>query len=117
MAVFKNDQYEIVYQAFKNLFPDKDCEIWWEEQIRDDVTGNECYGLTDFPQDDDPNRTIRVFVKPSLTVNDSVEILAHELAHVGVGVEHNHDEVWYKAFDDMFDEYNRLIEIHEGNRN
>lgn len=33
---------------------------------------------------------------------------AHELAHVAVGVEHDHDEVWQEAFDKIFEEYNRI---------
>jgi hypothetical protein len=115
MAVFKNDPFEIVYKAFKNLFPDKYCEIWWDDIIQDNE-GEGC-GYTVFPEENNSDETIRVYINTSLSVKDSVEILAHELAHVGVGVEHNHDEVWYKAFDDMFDEYNRLIEIHESNRN
>lgn len=64
------------------------------------------YGLTDFGDDG----TVSVFVKPSLEVADAVEILAHELAHVAVGIEHDHDEVWQEAFNKIFDEYNRIGE-------
>ena len=39
---------------------------------------------------------------------DAVEVLAHELAHVAVGIEHDHDEVWQEAFDKIFEEYNRI---------
>lgn len=62
------------------------------------------YGLTDFADDG----SVAVFVKPSLEVADAVEVLAHELAHVAVGVEHDHDEVWQEAFDKIFEEYNRI---------
>ena len=41
-------------------------------------------------------------------MTDAVEIFAHELAHVAVGVGHAHDAVWEKAFDDIREEYNRI---------
>lgn len=87
-----------------DLYPDKECEIYWEPQIRDEEDGKPVYGLTDFADDG----SVAVFVKPSLEVADAVEILAHELAHVAVGIEHDHDEVWQEAFDKIFEEYNRI---------
>lgn len=86
------------------VYPDKECEIYWEPQIRDEEDGKPVYGLTDFADDG----SVAVFVKPSLEVADAVEVLAHELAHVAVGVEHDHDEVWQEAFDKIFEEYNRI---------
>lgn len=44
----------------------------------------------------------------NLPIGDTVEIFAHELAHAAVGIEHEHDDVWEKAFDDLFDEYCRF---------
>ena len=104
IAPFQNDMFAMVWGAFKKLYPDKDCEIYWEPQIRDEVDGKPVYGLVDFADDG----SVAVFVKPSLEVADAVEILAHELAHVAVGVEHDHDEVWQEAFDKIFEEYNRI---------
>ena len=69
-----------------------------------DVDSLKANGLTDFADDG----SVAVFVKPSLEVADAVEVLAHELAHVAVGVEHDHDEVWQEAFDKIFEEYNRI---------
>ena len=104
IAPFQNDMFAMVWGAFKKLYPDKDCEIYWEPQIRDEEDGKPVYGLTDFADDG----SVAVFVKPSLEVADAVEILAHELAHVAVGVEHDHDEVWQEAFDKIFEEYNHI---------
>lgn len=104
IAPFQNDMFAMVWGAFKKLYPDKDCEIYWEPQIRDEEDGKPVYGLTDFADDG----SVAVFVKPSLEVANAVEILAHELAHVAVGVEHDHDEVWQEAFDKIFEEYNRI---------
>ncbi len=103
---FKNDIFSMIWKAFKNLYPDKDCLCFWDPMIRDSEDGAPVYGLTDFGDDGQ----ITVFVKSSLTIENAAEIFAHELAHVAVGVGHDHDDVWEKAFDDIFCEYNRIGE-------
>lgn len=100
---FKNDPYAIVYHAFKGLYPDKPCEIWWEPDPSDN--SDEAYGETRFP--DDGGIPV-VYVYANYPVNQQVEILAHELAHVAVGSEHDHDEAWETAFDAIQDEYDRI---------
>lgn len=49
-----------------------------------------------------------VFAYAEYPVNIQVETLAHELAHVAVGPEHEHDDTWRAAFDAIFAEYNRI---------
>ena len=109
---FKNDPFSLIWEAFKNLYPDKECECFWETQIRDNAEGHTCYGLTDFGEDG----SVVVFVSATLQVLDAVEILAHELAHVAVGVEYDHGEEWERAFDRIFKEYNRLGDAMFGER-
>ena len=101
---FANDIFALIWKAFKNLYPDKECECFWEPKIREDENGNEVFGLTDFGDDG----SVVVFVRPDLKVADAGEIFAHELAHVAVGVEHEHDEVWENAFEAIFQEYNKI---------
>lgn len=101
---FLNDIFALIWQAFKSLYPNKDCECYWEPNIRDSDDGKPVYGLTDFGDDG----IVSVFVTTTIPIVDAAEIFAHELAHVAVGVEHDHDEAWEKAFDDIFSEYNRL---------
>ena len=101
---FENDIFALIWQAFKNLYPEKECRCLWEPNIRDAEDGMECWGVTDFGEDG----TVMVFVKPTMHVTDAAEILAHELAHVAVGLGHDHDESWEQAFDDIFNEYNRI---------
>ena len=48
-------------------------------------------------------------VVTTIPVEDATEILAHELAHAAVGLDHDHDAEWEKAFDAIFDEYNRIV--------
>lgn len=104
---FNNDIFSLIWIAFKNIFPDKECKCFWEPKIADCEDGTPCLGVTDFNEE---NGDVSVFVKPSLTVADAAEIFAHELAHVAVGAEHAHDKVWEKAFDDIFEEYNKVGE-------
>ena len=52
-----------------------------------------------------------MFVYAEHPVNIQVETFAHELAHVAVGPEHEHDEVWEATFDAIFKEYNRLGDL------
>lgn len=101
---FLNDMFALVYQSFHNLWPDKKCSIWWEPEIRQTEDGKAPMGLTDFGDDG----TIAVFVSPDIPVRHAVEILAHELAHVAVGVDADHGSEWEKAFDAIFDEYNKV---------
>ena len=101
---FENDIFALIWKAFKNLYPDKECKCFWEPQIREDESGNEVFGLTDFGDDG----SVEVFVRPDLNVSDAGEVLAHELAHVAVGSEHDHDETWENAFDAIFQEYNKI---------
>ena len=48
---FKNDIFSMIWKAFKNLYPDKDCLCFWDPMIRDSEDGAPVYGLTDFGDD------------------------------------------------------------------
>ena len=101
---FVNDPFSLVYQAFRNLYPEKECKVFWEPKIRDSENGEKYSGLTYFEEDG----SVSVLIDPGLKVSEATGVLAHELAHVGVGIEHDHDEVWEKAFNAIFLEYNRI---------
>ena len=79
-------------------------KAFFEPKIRRDAKRRKVYGLTDFGEDGE----ITIFVSSKLSIENATEIFAHELAHAGVGIEHDHDEVWEKAFQDLFDEYNKI---------
>lgn len=103
---FVNDPFSMVWVAFKNLYPDKECEVFWDQHQEDEH--KEEYGFTNFPSD---GSTPQVFVYAEHPVNIQTETFAHELAHVAVGPEHEHDDVWEAAFDAIFKEYNRLGDL------
>lgn len=106
---FLNDCFGMLWEAFCNLYPDKKDKVQcqWQPYLFDEVENEKCYGMTEY---DDKEDFYYVSVTPEIKVLDATEILAHELAHCAVGVEHNHDEVWEKSFDDLFNEYNRIGE-------
>ena len=105
MWIFKNCPFQMLDVCFKKLFPNIKYEAYLQPDLKDDE-GKEIYGLTTFTADGE----IEILIGLQLSINDTVETFAHELAHAGVGAEHEHDDVWAKAFDDLFDEYNRLGE-------
>ena len=104
--IFHNSPFEMLDIAFRRLFPDIEYISEWNSSVCKEENGNKVCGLTNF----EDTGEIVIFVDPHLSVNDAIEIFAHELAHAAVGSEHGHDEVWEKAFDDLFDEYNKVGE-------
>lgn len=101
---FENDIFGMIWQAFKKLYPNKKCKCFYDPTIEENKNGDKVYGVTEFLDDGE----IIVSIIPELPVCDCAEIFAHELAHVAVGANHNHDEKWEKSFDDIFKEYNRI---------
>ena len=75
------------------------------QNIREGENGEKVYGMTDF---DENSGAITIFIDSDLSIVNAIEIFAHELAHAAVGVEHDHDEVWEDAFNDLLKEYNRI---------
>lgn len=101
--IFKNCPFQMLDICFKRLFPGVKYEASFHPELKDDE-GKEVYGLTTFTKDGE----IEILIGVQLSINDTVETFAHELAHAAVGAEHEHDDVWAKAFDDLFEEYNKL---------
>ena len=100
---FVNDPFLLVWQAFKNLYPDKGCVCHFDV-IENKEDGTEVFGETCFQEDG----SVLVFVNAELKIPDAVEIFAHELAHVAVGNDEGHGKAWEEAFDSIFKEYNRI---------
>ena len=100
---FMNDPFALIWMAFKRLYPDKECECWFD--VVDDPNDKDGhYGWTEWRDDG----TICVAVDIGLRLADAVEIFAHELAHVAVGSDADHNAEWEAAFDAIHAEYNRI---------
>ena len=100
----KNDPFAMVWTAFKRLYPDVECDIWFDMRCRLDI--EEGFGFTEYP--DDGNPQIVIFLDACPSVMEMVEILGHELAHVAVGSEKEHGEEWEAAFEAIFQEYHHI---------
>ena len=64
------------------------------------------YGFTQFNDGEIP----LIAISAELTIKDAIEIFAHELAHIAAGIESDHDEKWEQEFENIFQEYNEIIE-------
>ena len=100
---FANDMIPVIWKAFKNLYPDKNCICYWDDRMTVSAKDGP-FGYTDFCDTGE----IVVSVSPGLSVYDAAEVFAHELAHVAVGPEAEHGEKWKEAFDRIGDEYERI---------
>lgn len=101
---FINDMFSMVWRAFKNLYPDKECKCQWVPELEKSEDGEQPLGVTTFTDDGE----VYVDIVATLAVTDAIEIFAHELAHVAVGEGEKHGKAWEEAFDKIFDEYNRI---------
>lgn len=101
--VFINSPFEILNKAFENLYPEKAYRACIEPEMKDEE-GNTVYGYTQFNDGEIPV----VAISADLTIRDSIEIFAHELAHVAAGKGEGHGEKWEKEFEKIFQEYHRI---------
>lgn len=112
LTPFKNDMFSMMYKAFKNLYPDKVCEIWWDTDLENRHEGKTTIGDCSYCEDG----RVYVDISVNLTVLEAAETLIHELAHVALGEENpSHDEEWEQARQAIIEEYNKMYV--KGNNN
>lgn len=99
MIKWLNTPLEDVIQATKNLYGDIDCSITINQIL---MKEEKAYGMTTFADDG-----VYIELDAEQSYSTMMETLAHELAHVVVGPNHEHDKAWETAFNNIFDEYNR----------
>lgn len=103
--IFQNSPFEMLDKAFKNLYPDKSYIAYIDVDMKDE-DGEKVYGCTQF-QD---NNTPIIFIDASLSIQNAIEIFAHELAHIAVGIDEEHSQKWEDAFELIFKEYSHIGE-------
>jgi hypothetical protein len=99
----KNDPLAMVWTAFKNLYPDKECDVWYD--LHSNSGNYDGFAFTEFPPD---GGTPQVVIYGEHGIEIQTEVFAHELAHVAVGEGKGHNKVWEAAFDAIFREYHRI---------
>lgn len=84
-----------------------DCEIFFHPDMQEE-DGSVPFGSTTFPDD---GSCPQIAINADMKIKDSLEILAHELAHVIVGVEHDHDAVYDDTFNAIRITYDELANM------
>lgn len=82
---------------FTEKYPNKDASV----ELVSKMEG--CYGETCFANDG--KVYIQIDVKQS--IEQILDILAHELAHLQAGIEADHGEQWKKVYDNLVFEFNK----------
>lgn len=101
---FLFDPYAVLFQAFENLYPNRSYDVQWgDESILQDK-----FGMTD----SNGERNI-VTISVNIPTSGALDVLAHELAHVAVGVDEGHGKEWEHAYEKINDEYNALTEAYQ----
>ena len=103
---FLNDPSSLVAQAFAVIYPGTEYEAILVDKITTE-DGTEMVGCTTFPDD---GTLPLIEVAGHIPAEAVPEILAHELAHVAVGIENEHGAAWEAAFEAIFQEYGRIAE-------
>lgn len=106
VSPFRFDPFAVVMMAFRRLYPGKECECWIDQGEIKGEDGETVYGITEQYEDGE----LSVRVSASLSISDAVEVFAHELAHVAVGMDAQHGPEFEEANDRIFEEYNRILE-------
>lgn len=102
--VVSNDPIPVVFQAYLNLYPDKLPDLiqltWSEEPME------EGWGETIFRHDG----KIVIQINNKLPLEHYPEVMAHELAHVAVGMTDDpHGPEWERVFSTIHREFERLV--------
>lgn len=91
--------FDFIIKAAEKIKPDIKCFIQFDPTLPCPPFGETCFC---------DNGDIIVSVGTKLKIEDALEILAHELAHVIVGQFHNHDEKWENVFEQIRKNYEEI---------
>lgn len=102
--VVSNDPIPVVFEAYPNFYPDKLpdlIQLTWSEEPMD-----EGWGETIFCDDG----KVVIQINNKLPLEHYPEVMAHELAHVAVGITDDpHGPEWKQTFSAIHCEFERLV--------
>lgn len=104
---FINNPFDILKEIMYEVYPfvTYNVDIYIGQEMTD---GKETFGCTLFPENEEDRTAIEVHY--SLSLNDAVEVLAHELAHVIAGKEAEHNEDWEAVFEGIHVLFQRKLD-------
>jgi predicted metal-dependent hydrolase len=106
-----NNPLDTVIEAVEKLYPNINANIQFNPNIKPHkfLWFNWGYcGYTTFPED---NSTPLIDISTNIPFVGMVEVLAHELAHVIVGIKEQHNKNWEEVFDNIQKKYYELMKI------
>lgn len=96
---FENDLFAIMYDTFSKMHPHHpDFYTQWalSDEFADDDNGY-CEWRDD--------GTIVISISMGNTVEEALEVFAHELSHVAVGYDHDHDDDFNSEYENLMDAF------------
>lgn len=111
MKLFINDPFYVLDKIFRDLYPNKDYIAQLAPHIEDE-NGIEVFGETCFPESGLPVITIST----RLTINDAIEVFAHELAHIAATLEVGHGAVWDEIETELQERFNNYFSRKENEK-
>lgn len=105
---FINNPFDTLMEIMKENYPNAECEIYIGQSMTD---GKGTFGCTLFPEETGSTlETPVVEIHYSLSLENAMEVLAHELAHVVAGVDAEHDKEWEEVFDHIHKEFQKKLD-------
>lgn len=106
MSIIFHNPFQKVIDAAIKVYPELECIIQFDPRL-------ECppYGETWWSSE--VNEIPVISISSELTIENSLEILAHELAHVIAGLEADHNDEWKHIFSKIHRQYNEDNEFYE----
>lgn len=103
-----NDPFRILIEACRRLYPDLVAEIYFMPGNQLKKLEEGALGITNFPDD---GGTAEIFIKAEQTLEQAVDIMAHELAHVAAGPEAEHGPEWEDAYENLYRKYHEIVDM------
>lgn len=102
------DPINLLLEIFARRWPDKRVEVAWVSELKKD---RDVWGCAAEGHGEEP---WAVMVDVEAPFHAVIELVAHELAHVAVGLTHDdpsgHGEAWSKAFDELHEAYTVAVD-------
>lgn len=112
MILYDLNPFNLILDVVNRIYPALDAKISFvpEEEFEllmkrwgaTDKEVKQSCGVTMF---DDEGKTPIICINASIPCYASIEIIAHEVAHVAVGVKAGHGKKWKAEFNKIFTEY------------
>jgi hypothetical protein len=109
---FKPNAMELMLDVVREMRPELQAQVYFTGSIPCPDQEEDAVGRTIFPDD---GSVPHIQVHIGCTIEGACEVLAHELAHLVVGVRHedaDHDDLWQFTFDMIYEKWAEKMKEH-----